>query len=162
METQDTYLFNDKKKKEKSGNGFARFCKFLFFVIAFFLVILTILANMGGSNDMLRESVESFVSDTFGKRPASIGVLHKMTFFPSVGVHARNVKVLSKPEEDGGYPVVSIGNVEVFMGFWSVATSQPKFKEMVIEDVSVIKGMFTLLYIYNSIFHIYPFYIIRK
>ena len=68
--------------------------------------------------------------------------LHKMTFFPSVGVHARNVKVLSKPEEEGGYPVVSIGNIEVFMGFWSVATSQPKFKEMVIEDVSVIKGMF--------------------
>ncbi len=142
METQDTYLFNDKKKKEKSGNGFARFCKFLFFVIAFFLVILTILANMGGSNDMLRESVESFVSDSFGKRPVTVGVLHKMTFFPSVGVHARNVKVLSKPEEEGGYPVVKIGNIEVFMDFWSVASSQPKFKKLVIEDVNAIKGMF--------------------
>ncbi len=142
MTTQDSYLFDDKNKNKKSGGGFARFCKFLFFVLAFFLVVITILANMGGSNDMLRDSVEKFVSDAFGKRPAQIGVLHKMSFFPSVGVHAQNIKVYSKPEEEGGYPVIKIGNLEAFMGFWSVATSNPTFKKLAIENVNVIKGMF--------------------
>ncbi|MGH1456696.1 MAG: hypothetical protein ACRBDI_07935 [Alphaproteobacteria bacterium] len=138
--SEDSYLFESKSQKE--GKWFSRLAKLLFFAVAFILVILTILANMGGPHDMYRESVERFTSEIFGGRPAKVVALHEMKFFPSVGVHATNIKVFSKPEDEGGYPVVTIGEVEAFMSFWSVATSQPKFKKFVIQNVSAIKGVF--------------------
>ncbi len=138
--SEDSYLFENKKQKQ--GKWWSRLAKFLFFVIAFILVGLTILANMGGPHDMYKESVERFTSELFGGRPAKVSVLHQMKFFPSVGVHATNIKVYSKPEDEGGYPVVTIGDVEAFMSFWSVVGSQPKFKKFVVQNVSAIKGIF--------------------
>lgn len=141
MTTDDSYLFKDEKKR--TGGGLARFCKFLFFVLAFLLVVMTIMANMGGSHVMHRESVEKFISDVFGGRPTTIGLLQDMSFFPSIGVHASNIEVLSKPEDEDGYPVVKIGQLEAYMGFWSVATSTQRFKKLSIQNVQAIKGIIT-------------------
>lgn len=139
MTATDSYLFD--KEKQKSGI-FARLLKFIFWISAFILIVITILANMGGAGEMWRQSVEEFISDAFGGRPTKVSTLHNMTFFPSVGVHATNIKVLSKPEDEGGYPVVRIGQIEAFMSFWSVATGTPKFKKFSIQNVEAIKGMF--------------------
>lgn len=117
----------------------SRFLKFTFFVIAFGLIFIMILANMGGKSDTLKVSVEKFVSEIFGGRPAVIGTLHNMSFFPKVGVSAENILIMSKAED--GFPIVTIDKLQLYMGFWNVATRDPRFSKFYIENFKAIKGV---------------------
>ncbi len=129
----ESHLF---EKKEK--NWISRLLKLTFFLCAFALVGITILANMGGSTDELKQSIERFMSDLFKGRPVQVEQLVSMTFFPRIGFDAEGINVMSKPED--GYSILRLGKVRVFMGFWNVATRTPKFTHFYIENVEAIKG----------------------
>lgn len=136
--THDSYLLDNKTKKK--GSWIGRLMKLVFFVAAFILIILTILGNMGGSSDALKENVATFISGSFGGRHTEINKLVHMGFFPTVGVDAKGISVMSRPE--GGVPVVTIGQIQAFMSFWDVATRDAKFSKLYIEDFRAIRGIF--------------------
>ncbi|MDH5723598.1 MAG: hypothetical protein OEY94_09795 [Alphaproteobacteria bacterium] len=130
---EDYRLKNDK-------NWFSFLGKLIFFILAFFLVIFTIMANMGGSSDMLREGIESFASRSFGNRPAKIEKLHNMSFFPSFSISFEGLKILPYPESTN--EIISIGKMHTKMSFFDMMMSSAKFKSFLIEDFRVKKGMF--------------------
>ena len=138
--TNQTYLLDDKDKPKSKGRWLMRLLKFVFIIIAFFLIIFTVLANMGGTNETLHGGVEDFVRELSGGYPVKLEKLNNMSFFPRIGVDAQGLEILSSPESK--VPIVSIGRVQAFMGFWKVATQDPRFSSIYLEDVRAIKGVF--------------------
>lgn len=137
--TDDSYLLdgNDKKKV----NWFGRLLKIAFVLIAFGLVIITVLANMGGNSDTLKQGIVQFVSEMFGGRPVTVETLNNMSFFPRVGIDVEGINVISRPEN--GTKIMSVGKLQAYMGFWQVATRKPRLKGFYLEDVRAIKGALT-------------------
>ncbi|PCJ99384.1 MAG: hypothetical protein COA45_04920 [Zetaproteobacteria bacterium] len=132
--TDESYLLD---KKEKSW--LSSILKVIFVVSAFVLIAMTVLSNMGGSNDSLKGSVEQFVSDVFGGRKVSVENLVYMGFFPRLGFDAEKVNVLSGAEN--GHIIVHVGKVRAFMTFWNVVTQTPKVTNLYIENFTAIKGV---------------------
>ncbi len=124
------------EKKEK--NWITRILKLTFILSALLLIGITVLYNMGGSNDSLKDSVQRFISGIFQGRPATVDRLVNMSFFPRLGFDAEGINVLSSADDD--YKIVEIGKVQVFMGFWNVALRNPLVKQFYIEDFKAIKG----------------------
>lgn len=137
--TDDSYLLdgNDKKKV----NWFGRILKIIFVLIAFGLVIITVLANMGGNSETLKQGVVQFVSEMTGGRPVEVDALNNMSFFPRVGLDVEGIHVISRPES--GTKIFSIGKLQAYMDFWHVATRRPRLKGFYIEEVKAIKGALT-------------------
>lgn len=133
--SDESYLVNHKKERR----WLSRLAKLVFFLVAFFLITLVVLANMGGTSDLLRESAEKFVSEVFGGRPARIERLVNISFFPKVGIDAHDIKVLSS--EETPYPVIRIGKFQSYMGFWTIATSKPRFSHVYLEKFHAMKGI---------------------
>lgn len=134
--SDESYLLDGLDKKEK--NWLSRLLKLTFFVCAFILVGITVLSNMGGSNDDLKDSVQRFVSDLFGGRSVSVDKLVYMSFFPRIGFDAEGINILSNPEN--GHIIAHFDKVQAFMTFWNVATRTPKFTNFYIENFTAIKG----------------------
>lgn len=132
--SEESYLLD---KKEINWGG--RFLKLTFFISAFFLIMAIVLFNMGGANDSLKGHVEGYLSQSFGGRPAKVGTLRNMSFFPRVGIDVEDVSVLARNE--GGYPVIQMGHVQVYMRFWNVATRRPRFSNLYVENLKVLKGL---------------------
>ena len=135
--SDESYLL-DNKTKTKEKNWFARILKIIFIISACVLVGITVLYNMGGSNDSLKGSVASFISNVFQGRPVEVNNLVYMGFFPKMGFNAEDIKVLSSPEK--GYEIASIGKIQFFMGFWDVAFRNPRISYLYLENFHSIKG----------------------
>ncbi len=136
--SDDSYLLENKDKKRV--NWLSRLLKLVFILSAFFLVIITVLANMGGNSETLKDGVRSFVSEIFAGRPVEIKRLNHMGFFPTVGIDVEGLSILSKPEN--GYPIIEIGRLQAFMSFWNVATRNPRVTGLYLEQVKALKGVF--------------------
>ncbi|MGH1377433.1 MAG: hypothetical protein ACRBB3_01300 [Alphaproteobacteria bacterium] len=131
--TEESHLLD---KKEK--NWLSRILKLTFFICAFILVGITVLSNMGGSNDSLKESVERFASNVFGGRKTSVSKLVYMGFFPRIGFDAEGINVMSTPED--GHIIAHIGKIQAFMPFWNVVTQTPEITSFYLEDFTTVKG----------------------
>ena len=139
--TDDSYLLDGKDKTPKSGSKWlGRLTKFIFFLVAFGLIILTILYNMGGSNDMLKEGVVNTISGVFNGRHVKLKRLNHMGFFPSVALDVEGVNIYQK--EGDRVPVVEVRKFEAYMPFWNVATRSPQLSSLYIEGVRAIRGFF--------------------
>jgi len=139
--TDDSYLFDNKDKKPKSGSKWlGRLTKLIFFISAFCLIILTILYNMGGSNEMLKEGVVNTVSGVFQGRHVQLRRLNHMGFFPSVALDMEGVSIYQK--EGDRVPVLEVRKFEAYMPFWNVATRSPQLSSLYIEGVHAIRGFF--------------------
>ncbi len=123
---------------KKEVNWLSRILKLVFILLAFFLVGITVLFNMGGNSDSLKSSVQNFTSELFHGRPTEVDKLVYMSFFPRLGFDAEGIKVLSSIDE--GYNIVEIGKIQVFMGFWDVAFRNPRVKQFYIGEFKAIKG----------------------
>ena len=138
--SEESYLLEPKNKKHKSPFqlliGLMKVC---FFLCAFILVILTVLANMGGSNETLHEGVRGFMSELVGKRPVSLGKLNYMGFFPTVRLDAEDIGVYAKAEDD--VALMHLGKIRLSMPFLDVATKTPRITEFYVEDLNAIKGV---------------------
>ncbi len=140
--SDDSYLLdgNDRKKEKDGSRWFGRILKFIFIIIAFFLVIITVLANMGGSNDMLTEGVGETISRAFGGRPVTMRRLVHMGFFPSVSIDVEDVLIFDKPEDS--FPIMRLDKFQAAMPFFNVATSTPRLTTLYLEGFETIRGVF--------------------
>lgn len=115
-----------------------RLLKITFWISAFILVGITILANMGGNSDDLKETAQGFVGQVFGGRPATIGTLNHMGFFPNVGFNAEDIRVLTDTENN--FAIIHAKKINVFMKFWDVVLQDPKFSHFYVEELHAIRG----------------------
>ncbi|MGB4057556.1 MAG: hypothetical protein WBK77_05690 [Alphaproteobacteria bacterium] len=111
--------------------------KLTFWIAAFFIVIFTVMANMGGSSDTLRESIEGFISESTGYQ-AKVGKLNNMSFFPDVTFDFAMVEMYRKEITT---PVVTAGKVQVAFGFWDVMARTGEVKAINIESVEAMPGV---------------------
>jgi len=111
-----------------------------FFVCAFTLIVITVLANMGGSGETWHEGVRSFISEFAGGRPVKLGKLNHMGFFPIVLVDIDDVEILAKPDDT--VPLIEVEKFRIGMPFLDVATRSPRITEFYVEGLSAIKGVF--------------------
>ena len=139
--SDDSYLLDSNDKKEKSASRwFGRLLKISFIICAFVLVILTVLANMGGTSEMLRGGVIQTISNMFGGRPVKMGKLNNMSFFPTVALDIEQVGVY---EQEGDIvPLVRLKALQVYMPFWNVATKSPRLTRFYVEGFEAIRGIF--------------------
>ncbi len=123
----------------KKENGWlSLLLKIVFFLAAFVLIILTVLGNMGGSSDILKQSIEQYASQATGME-ARIEKLNRMTFFPNVSFDFDNLN-LTRPGESA--PAARIGRVKIAMGSFDAVNGNGKVKAFFIQDVKVEPGVF--------------------
>ncbi len=138
---EESYLLNPKDKKQKTPyEWFMTFLKICFFLLAFMLVIITVLANMGGNGEIWHEGVRGFISEFSGRRPVKLGKLNHMGFFPSVSLDVEDVDILSSPDDI--VPLVKVKKLRIGMPFLDVATRSPRVSEFYVDGLSAIKGVF--------------------
>lgn len=138
--SDDSYLLDSKDKKNKEPvNWIGRLLKISFFLIAFVLVIITVLANMGGTNETLRGGVVQFISSLTGGRPVKVEKLNYMGFFPTVSIDIEGITVHAKPDDK--IALIRLERLQASMPFWNVATKTPRLTQLYIEGVEAIKGM---------------------
>lgn len=138
--TDESYLLDNKEKKSKKGIWIGRFLKLAFFLIAIFLILITILANMGGNSEERRQQVENMAGEIFYGRPARLETLKSLSFFPTSGIDLEGLKVYMT--ETSLVPFVSIGKFRIYMSFWAIATRTPYIKDIYVENARAIKGVF--------------------
>ncbi len=139
--SEDSYLLEPKNKKKKTPyEWFMLLLKVTFFICAFTLVIMTILANMGGNGKTWHEGVRNFISEFAGGRPVKLGKLNDMNFFPTVRLDIEDVEILTKPDDHA--PIINLDKLLIGMPFMDVATRSPRIREFYVEGLSTIKGVF--------------------
>ncbi len=124
--------------REKSGlrKWIGRIVKILFCVFAVLLVIFTVMANIGGSSDALKKSIEGYISESTGM-DARVGQLNNMSFFPDVAFDFEDTEIYTRGSAD---VVMIVGRVQVMFGFWDVMAGTGKIKVMNIEDFIAVPG----------------------
>jgi hypothetical protein len=139
--SEDSYLLEPKEKKKRTPyEWFMLLLRICFFISAFALVVITVLANMGGNGETWHEGVRGFISDFTGGRPTKLGKLNNMGFFPTVRLDIEDVDILAKP--DDVVPLIHLDELRLGMPFLDVATRSPRLREFYVEGLSVIKGVF--------------------
>lgn len=120
----------EKTPKTLSDRAFS-WAKWVFFIAAFILVLLTILANMGGSNDTLKSAMEQYLTEATGYR-ARIGQLNKVSFFPMIGFDFERVTLhpLTREEDDKDVVLGHIDSAKLSMGFWEVLRKTGRVRDL--------------------------------
>jgi hypothetical protein len=123
---------------EPKKSWFSFFLKMIFFISAFLLIIFTVLANMSGSGDTMKQAVEGFFSDATGYR-ASIAKFNRLVFFPDIIIDFEQMDFFDGDETTS--PVATIGKLHLAMSFWDVMFSTGKIRRMNLEDVTANQGV---------------------
>lgn len=123
--TEETVNYEEPKK----GKWFGLFLKILFCIIAGLIVVFTVLANLGGSSDTLKKSIEEFVSENSAYN-AKVGKLNNMNFFPDIIVDFENTEFFRKGDLD---VVMTAQKIQVAFSFWDVMGRTGKIKKLNIE-----------------------------
>lgn len=131
----ETHLLED--KKDKSWLSFI--FKVIFVLCALFLIMITVLANMGGNGDAWKDSLETFVSSAAGNKPAKVGVLNQMRFFPRMGFDAEHIEIFQ--DDKNLFPLVTIRKAQMYIKFWNVAFGDSRFSHIYLEDFRALKGV---------------------
>lgn len=137
-------MFIDQEEKDQPVRRWMRrLLKLTFILSAIFLVFITILANMGGSSPMLKESAEKFIGEIFGNKAAVMQNLVRLSFFPMVGVDGEKLQVTEANAAGEAMPsevVAVISKFRFFMDFWDMTFRNPRFRSFLIEDGFFRKG----------------------
>lgn len=123
---------------EKAKNRIQTFLKIIFFVSAFFLVIFTVLANMGGKSDALKQMVEQFIAESSGY-DAKIETLNGVTFFPSLSCDFENLDLYKRSLP--GIPAAHVDRLRISLGFWDVLASNGKIKLLDAHGIKAMPGV---------------------
>lgn len=113
--------------------------KAAFIILAIGLVLITVMANMGGNSDSLKKSVEDLIGQSTGYK-AVIEKLHGITFFPriSLGFEGLELSPANTPVSD---PVIHVESLKVSSSFWDVLWGTGRIQYIDIRDVSVLPGI---------------------
>ncbi len=130
----------DPKLPGKERGYLTAFLKFLFFIIALVGVLLTILFNMGGSSETLKSSLENYIRELAGGRPAKIAKLNRLSFFPAIGVDFEGLEVKETPASSK--TIISGEKVKIFVTFWGLVIKQMSIKALFLENIVFSQGVF--------------------
>ncbi len=103
--------------------------KVLFCVLAGLILIFAVLANLGGSSDALKKSIEEFVAENTGY-DAKVGKLNNMNFFHDIVLDFENTEFFRRGQID---VVMTAQKIQLAFGFWDVMARTGKIKKMNIE-----------------------------
>ena len=99
----------------------------IFFAAAFFLLIFTFLANLGGKSDTLKHSTQDFISEITGKS-AHIGTLNQLNFFPLIVVDFEELVLHASPARID--KPITLGSFKTLSDFWDVSWRTGKFRAL--------------------------------
>lgn len=111
--------------------------KLIFILTGFVLVIFTVMANMGGSSETLKGSIENFAGEATGYL-AQIEKLNNMTFFPNIIFDFEGMQLY---DEANMLPVAYVGKFQIALSFWDVMFSNGKIKNLNVEEVRALPGV---------------------
>ncbi len=113
--------------------------KVTFCIAAVVLVMLTVLANMGGNTEEHKASVEGFVKDATGYE-ARIKTLNKLSYFPSVTVDFEDLDLFAKT--NAARVLAHVDRVLTSVSFWDVARQNGRFRLLNVLGASARPGVF--------------------
>lgn len=123
-------------EKEK-GSWLSFFTKLFFFLLVIATVGIMVLSALGGNSDVLKGSIEDYLSARFGGK-AQIETFNQMTFYPFLGVDMEGVKVFEGESETKTR--FSADKVVMAMGFWDLTFSTGRLKTFNIENLRATPG----------------------
>ena len=123
---------------KKKRNWFYLLLKIAFFFGAFMLVVLTVMANVGGKSETLRQSIEQFITENTSYS-ASVAHLNAMTFFPDIVLDFEKTELREKESTD---LAMTADHVLLAFGFWDVMASTGKIKALSVDNLRVRPGIF--------------------
>ncbi len=126
-------------EKAEKGSWLSFWAKLAFLLIVFIAVILSVLNALGGNSDVLKSSLEQYLSGAL-RGNAKIEKLHQMTFFPYMSIDAEGVTV-SDPKNERRI-IFSAGRMQMAMGFWDMTFSTGKIKTFNVEKLRAMPGVF--------------------
>jgi hypothetical protein len=109
--------------------------KLSLFASLFFFVIFSVLANIGGNSDVLRGSIERYVSEGTGYK-THVGTLNSMQFFPDIVIDIQDLKL----ENSDHQTVIAADKFKIAFSFFDVLFSRSRFRALEIENFSVAPG----------------------
>lgn len=127
------------QEQPRRRRWFGTIFKILFCVLAGLILIFAVLANLGGSNDALKKSIEEFVAENTGY-DAKVGKLNNMNFFPDIILDFENTEFFRRGQID---VVMTAQKVQVAFGFWDVMARTGKIKKMNIEGFRAMPEILT-------------------
>ena len=125
----------DQKKKR---NWISTLLKFVFFVLAFFLITFTIMFNLGGSSDIYKETIEQYIAESTGLS-ARIGQFNAMTFFPDLSLSFEDLELRRMPEDID--PVAGADKIYLSFKFKDVALGTGRVSDFYIENFYALPGI---------------------
>jgi hypothetical protein len=128
------------KKKRTLGRWVSLLCKILFAIAALVLITITIMFNLGGKSDYLKETLESYATQITGY-PAKIGKLNASTFYPDLGFDFENLELRHRPED--AIPIATIEHTQLFFNFWDATLGTGRIKSFNIENLKAMPGALT-------------------
>ncbi|MCC7304915.1 MAG: hypothetical protein IT558_01495 [Alphaproteobacteria bacterium] len=128
---------SEAKTKEK-GRWFITLSKIAFYIIAFFLVMFTVLANIGGDSEALKLSIEQYAAENSGMH-ARVGKLNRMTFFPTISFDFEDTELRRELSDD--IPAVHVDRVQLALSFWDVSFGSGKIKAFGVDGLKIMPGV---------------------
>lgn len=137
-EMQETQAPATEALTKKKRNWFYLLLKIAFGFSAVLLIVLTVMANVGGKSDTLRQSIEQFITENTSYN-ASVGQLNAMTFFPDIVLDFEKTELRERESTD---LAMTADHVLLAFGFWDVMTSTGKIKALSVDNLWVGPGVF--------------------
>ena len=129
----------EKQKVKKTwGQRLKGLIKWLLILAVLVFILLTALSRMGGSSDVLRETIEDFLTENT-PYTAHIIKLNHMYFFPNVVIDVENVE-LRGGDSGTGEAAIRVGSARFAMGFFDLLFQPGKFKHIHMQDFSAQRG----------------------
>lgn len=126
------------KVKKTWGQRLKGLIKWLLIMGVLVFILLTALSRMGGNSDVLRETIEDFLTDNT-PYTARIVKLNHMHFFPSVVIDVEGVEL--RGGSDGtGETAVRVDSARFVMGFFDLLFQPGNFKDVQIQGLSAQSG----------------------
>jgi hypothetical protein len=113
--------------------------KITFCVLALGLVMLTVLANMGGNTEEHKLSIEQFIGEASGYE-ARVKKLNRMTYFPSITVDFEDLELFEKGKPERA--AVHVDRALMSISFWDVMLQNGHFKQLNVQGFQTRPGVF--------------------
>ena len=123
---------------KKKRNWFYLLLKITFGFSAVLLIVLTVMANVGGNSETLRQSIEQFITENTSYN-ASVGQLNAMKFFPDIILDFEKTELKEKESDD---LAMTADRVLLAFGFWDVMASTGEIKALTVGNFQAAPGVF--------------------
>lgn len=125
-------------EEKPKRNWWMTLSKVVFFITAFFLVVFTVVGNMGGNTEEHKKSIEEFVAESTGYK-ARVKTLHNLSYFPTFSVDFEDMDMYRGSTDN--VSAVHIDRLQAALGFWDVAFRTGKMKILNVIGARIMPGV---------------------